>query len=183
MIRFRNTLAVMALAPVLLMSNICNAQSKEVNGEVTVRLEIVSKGNTDYFKQKEEGYFVRASVSNIQDTTISFVIMSCSWPAANWKTNNKSIYVKAVECDANSPERISLKPKQSITFYGFIIGAKGKSEGEKFRLAFLYYNKFEDLLDVMRTSKQKEGPKEFWSNEVRLEDNIFTYKVDTATNR
>lgn len=182
MIRLKNTIGLILLIQVLLMNNACNAQSKKVNDKVLVNLEIVSKGSTDYYKEKEEGYFVRASVLNIQDTTISFVIMSCSWPSDNWVTNNKSIYITGRGCDANSPVRITLKPKQSIFFYGFIRIPERKLEGETFRFAFLYYDNFNDILDVLNTSKSKERGKEVWSNEVRLEDNIFQYKLDTCTN-
>lgn len=57
-----------------------------------------------------------------------------------------------------------------------------KLEGETFKFTFLCYVKFYDLLNIPKTSKPKDGGEEFWSNEVRLEDNIFQFKVETSDN-
>ncbi|MDF2188219.1 hypothetical protein [Paraflavitalea sp. CAU 1676] len=175
----KNALSV--LIAVLLTNNFCVAQSKDTTDKVSVTVEVISKGSSDYYKEKAEGYFIRASVSNTQDTAISFVVMTCSWPSDNWATNNLAILMSGRGCDSNSPERITLEPQQSISFNGFIMDTHQKLAGKKFRFAFLYYDNFDDLLVFYKERKPKKEIPAFWSNEVRLEDNIFSYKVDTVT--
>lgn len=159
----------------ILVTSCGHTQSAAKSDNIAVSLDVIARGNTDYYKEKQEGFFIKTSVKNIRDTVISFVIMSCSWPSDNWITDNESIYITDRGCDGNSPTRISLEPSQTVSFYGFVKDTDHKLEGKKFKLAFLYYDSFSDLLAIPQTTNEI---KKYWSNEVKLEDNLFKYRID-----
>jgi hypothetical protein len=149
------------------------SQKPDTARKISVTLNIIGYGSTDYFKEKEAGYFAMATVTNNEDTAISFVIMECSWARDNWVASNNSIFFGDRGCDANSPIRIKLLPHKSINFYGVIRIVNKGAANKKIRLGFLYYTSFNNLLDAKSKSYRK-----YWSNDVNLEDNLFKYRQD-----
>ena len=153
--RLQYVVPFLVMTQILLTSVDCHAQSEATDNKVAVSVEIIARGISSYFREKNEGYFVRATVLNTQDTTIRFVIMSCGWPGVNCQANNKFISLAYYGCDANHPEGITLKPKQSIVFNAFIEDPERKHEGERFRLGFRYYSRYADIFELLLKKGEK----------------------------
>jgi hypothetical protein len=147
----------------------------QVIGEGTVRAYQDAKGNHDV-----TGYFTMATVTNQQDTTIVFWIMSCGWPTANWITSNDSVYCGNFGCDSNVPGDIRLKPHQSIHFYGLLWRRGQKPFCRKVKLGFKYYRDLIDLWNFPNSKIKPAPPTVYWSNEVEIKDNLFQYQIDSA---
>src|SRR6185369_5482007 len=81
------------------------AQKTASKDVISVTLNIIGYGVTDYYKDKSAGYYAMTTLKNNQDTAISFVIMDCSWARDNWVASNDSIFLGDRGCDANSPIR------------------------------------------------------------------------------
>ena len=153
------------------------SQKDDSKDLITVDLRIVAQGASHNFKDTKSGYFAIATITNSQDTTINFWIMNCSWPRDNWVTSNSIVYFESPGCDNNSVIRVELLPHKKIDFYGVLQGSDKKLSNNKVRLGFLYFSKFKDLFNPLGRDELKQV-KKYWSNEVQLEDTLFTYRQD-----
>ena len=145
---------------------------------ISVTLRIVAEGNTQYYKENNSGYFAIATVTNIQDTTISFWIMTCSWPDVNWVASSDSVYFGSHGCDSNFPEKVELLPHKSINFYGVFTKLSKKPMGKSVKLGFVYFNSFNDIFEASAERSKIKNFRKYWSNQVVLEDNLFKYQKD-----
>jgi hypothetical protein len=157
-----------------------SAQNADAKALVYVSLQIIGKGTAGTFKQDVTGYFTIATVTNQQDTTIVFWIMSCGWPLENWVTSNDSVYCGNFGCDKNFPEDIRLKAHQSIHFYGLLRRSGQKPLCRKVKLGFQYYTRLFDLLHFPNQKIKPAPPTIYWSNEVEIKDNLFQFQIDSA---
>src|SRR5580658_11135301 len=137
-----------------------SAQNTNEKAFISVSLQIIGKGTVRAYQDatgshNDTGYFTVATVTNQQDTTIAFWIMSCGWPWANWLTSNDSVYCGNFGCDSNVPGDIRLKPHQSIHFYGLLWRRGQKPFCRKVKLGFKYYR---DLIDLWNFPNSKIKP-------------------------
>jgi hypothetical protein len=154
------------------------AQNTDAKALVSVSLQIVGEGPVGTSNQNDTGYFAMATVTNQQDTTIVFWIMSCSW-AENWVTTSDSVdYRGNVVCYSNYPIDIRLKPHQSIHFYGLLTRSGQKPFCRKVRLGFRYYTRASDLFPSRNQKTKPAPPDVYWSNEVEIRDNLFQFQID-----
>ncbi|HEY4831701.1 MAG TPA: hypothetical protein VIH61_03980 [Waddliaceae bacterium] len=154
------------------------AQNTDAKTLVSVSLQIIGKGTVATFNQDVAGYFTMATVTNQQDTTIVFWIMSCGWPLENWVTSNDSVYRGNFGCDSNIPEDIRFKPHQSIHFYGLLRRSGQKPFCRKVKLGFQYYTRPFDLFHFPNQKIKPAPPTVYWSNEVEIKDNLFQFEID-----
>jgi hypothetical protein len=119
-----------------------------------------------------------ATVTNQQDTTIVFWIMSCGWPAENWVTSNDSVSCDNSVCYSNYPIDIRLKPHQSIHFYSLLTRSGQKPFCRKVKLGFQYYTRPSDLFTPRNQKTKPASPAVYWSNEVEIEDNLFQFQIE-----
>lgn len=153
------------------------SQKADTVNLISVSLHIVAEGMTPYFKNVSPGYFVMVTIANLQDTSIHFWIMNCSWPNVNWVTNNDSVYFGYPECDNNFPIKIELLPHRALDFYGIFSGSEKKLEGKKVRMGFVYFTNFHDIFEASARRSKIRDYKKYWSNEVKVEDNLFKYQT------
>lgn len=92
-----------------------HAQRADTGILVSVSIRLIGQGATTTLYQNISGYYLMASVTDRQDTAITFWIMSCGWPYSNWVTNNDSAHVGWQGCDGNIPIEIHLLPGYSIS--------------------------------------------------------------------
>lgn len=154
-----------------------SAQNTDAKALVSVSLQIIDKGTVGTLHQ-ETGYFTMATVTNQQDTTIVFWIMSCGWPLENWITSSDSVYCGNFGCDSNFPIDIRLKPHQSIHFYGLLRRSGQKPFCRKVKLGFQYYTRPFDLFPFPNQKIKPAPPTVYWSNEVEIKDNLFQFQID-----
>lgn len=154
------------------------SQKKDTADLVSVALHIIAEGTTKYYKDNGSGFFAMVSVTNNQDTAISFWIMTCSWPDVNWVTSSDSVYFGSHGCDSNFPERIELLPHKSINFYGVFTRLGKKPIGRKVKLGFIYFSSFNDIFEASAERSKLKNFKKYWSNQVLLEDNLFNYQKE-----
>jgi hypothetical protein len=142
---------------------------------INVRLSVVAKG-TPYSvgneTSKNECFFALATITNLQDTAIEVSFPGCAWPLINWVTSSENVFLTNVNCDAQQMEYITLQPNQAIEFNIALSLKEGKSKVESVKLGFNYNS-------VSFKNFDRENPKQliFWSNEVKLVNNLNTYKI------
>ncbi|HEV3325494.1 MAG TPA: hypothetical protein VG052_07800 [Puia sp.] len=151
---------------------------------ISVSLRIVGKGIPSYNrippynKDTIPGYFAAATLTNKQDTTIHFWIMTCSWPVHNWVTSNDSIFFGFPGCDRNIPDRIDLSPHQSVDFYGLFETVNKRPLPKTVKLGFIYFASFNDIWESLHQRNISENLKVYWSGPVRIADNLYRYQVN-----
>jgi hypothetical protein len=92
-------------------------QQKQLN--VSVKLEITGRGYYQYGQDTKvrDDFFSRVSVTNHEDSTIIFWMMSCSWMFDILKFNQDSLEFSIGNCTKDVPVKVELKPGKSIVFY------------------------------------------------------------------
>ena len=146
---------------------------------ISVSVQIVGMGTVPtYNHNTTTGYFTEATVTNLQDTTIVFWIMSCGWPYENWLASNDSVNCGSFGCDNNIPDDIHLPPHHSIHFYTLLWPSANKPLCKKVKLGFRYYAKFADIMNCSNQRIKAMPPRLYWSNEVEIKDNLFQYQTD-----
>jgi len=177
----------LTLLVTIIIVNQAFSQNKKKLDLVSVSAEIVGKGNHTSLAinsscdgiSDSSNYFTLLSITNNQDTAIHFVTMLCSWEG-NWTSDNDSILLYHPCCDMNFPIEIKLEPHKSVKFYGLLRARYNKDVIGKFRLGVtlpnldisagtFYHSKFLTAL------KQQQI---HWSNELKLEDHIFGFKIE-----
>jgi hypothetical protein len=80
-------------------------------------------------------------------------------------------------CDSNIPVEITLTPKQSIEFYSTIKYKKIAGENDRIKAGFIYFTRALDLVNFAGKRNERAKLKIFWSNEIRMRDNLYNYEV------
>ena len=95
----------------------CKPKEKQL--KFSVQLEITGKGyfNFDRGERKHDDYYSKVTVTNQEDTTITFWMMSCSWWSHTLLFDSDSMQFSTGGCDKNIPVEVKLKPGKSIVFY------------------------------------------------------------------
>lgn len=165
----------------LLMFNSAYSQDSKIKQLVSVKLDIVGKGAPTICANADTSdyYFATINVLNTQDTTVTFWIMSCSWPMDGFVIYSDSIAFQFCfgGCDSNTPEKISLPPKKSIQFYGTIKNWKKDSSIARVKVGLRYFRTVDDLWRFDGSYDSKKLHKIVWSNEVELKDNLYSYEI------
>src|SRR5262249_2474767 len=91
-------------------------------------------------------------------------IWTCSYNDL-WTTDNSTVYVKGINCDANVPWKVLLKPgedyKRALSV-GVAAPAEALQKSVTFRLGFKQW------ADLWEADKAAESPSLIWSNPVTL---------------
>jgi len=95
----------------------CKPKEKQL--KISVKLEITGKGFFQYGQDTKvrDDYFSRVCITNQEDTTITFWMMSCSWWHQTLIFDTDSMEFSTGGCDKNITVEIKLKPGKSIVFY------------------------------------------------------------------
>ena len=165
----------------------CKPKEKQL--KISVKLEITGKGYFDFDRGgKHEDYFSKVTVTNHEDSTITFWMMSCSWWLKTLQFDRDSMQFSTGGCDKNIPVEIKIKPGKSIIFYpvfhdnsiygfahGYSIVSKKAAHpafpvkskyNKQIRIVFiLMKNNSKD--PYMETNFIKSG-QTYWSNPVQL---------------
>lgn len=163
---------------------ICNSHSQVSSKKdiITVKIFPIAQGISTHipnqYKIANQSYFTYMSITNNQDTTISFYLMSCSWMIDNWISDNDSISLLFLGCDINTPLYITLLPHQLIDFSAIIITKPHTEMSTLFRFGFLYFKKEKDLLDYIPKKNKTDNIRIYWSDAIKLEDNLFKYHIE-----
>ena len=163
------------------MFNSAYAQDIKKKQLLSVKLDIIGKGapaicaNVD----SSDYYFATINVLNTQDTTVTFWIMSCSWPMDGFVIHSDSIAFKFCfgGCDHDTPEKISLPKKKSVQFYGTIKSWKKDSSVARIKVGLRYFGTVADLWNFDGLNDNKKPNKIIWSNEVELKDNLYSHEI------
>ena len=153
------------------------SQTSNNSALISVNLSIVGKGTPTLCSDSSNYYFANLTISNTQDTTIRFWIMSCSWPIDNWLINNNAVSLRFCGCDSNIPVEVVLSPQKSIEFYSAIKYHRKDSSGVRIRAGFLYFTSARDIFNNAGTTSKNINRIKFWSNEVELKDNLYSYEI------
>jgi hypothetical protein len=121
-----------------------------------------------------EEYFITIALTNTQDSSVHFRIMTCSW-GESFITNNDSISVASQQCDSNFPETIEIKPHKSMKFFGKL-RSTSKAKPPNFKLGFIDLPYKEFFASYSKEDKKKY--RTFWSNIVILESQLNNYKPE-----
>lgn len=175
--KFFNAILVFSL--VFVIHSKVYAQQVNNDSLLSVKIHIVGEGTPEYREKEKKSFFTMATVTNNQDTAVSFWIMSCSW-AINWVHDNDSVFLTSgVECDKNFPVLIKLLPHKSINFYTTLVCLNQDELANKYvRLGFLYYGPKESSGDFFRAKLKSDEVPKYWSNRVKLENNLGRYEVE-----
>ena len=86
---------------------------------VSVKMEITGRGYFQYGRDTKvrDDYFGRVCITNHENTTLTFWMMSCSWWMQTLIFDTDSIEFSGCGCDKNIPVKVELKPGKSIVFY------------------------------------------------------------------
>jgi hypothetical protein len=165
----------------LLMFDLTYSQGSKNKQLVSVTLDIVGKGAPAICANADTSdyYFVTVNVLNMQDTTITFYIMDCSWPMDAFVIKSDSIAFRFCfsGCDNNIPERISLPKTKSVQFYGTIKSWKKSSSIARIKVGFRYFPTFNDIWNSDGSQGRRNLNKIVWSNEVELKDYLYSYEI------
>ena len=125
-------------------------------------------------------YSVLITLKNTQDTTLSFWTRSCNWPI-NFITNNDSIGILPANCDSEGPTILKIGAHKTAKFYAEIhTSIDGYNPGYTntyFKLGFLDIPKSK-ISDRSFYEREKKGYKIYWSNQIRLAQNLGTFKTE-----
>ena len=175
------------VTPALLLALFCFVHLPQGYGQkadtaelISVSLKIVGKGTPIYATPRDTapGYFALVTVTNRQDTTIHFWVMSCSWAIDNFVTSSDSIRFWYPGCDHNIPDNIDLLPHHSVDFYGCFKPSKKVPLPRTVKLGLIYVNRQWDLWDYIAGKKALQQFAVYWSNSVRIVDNLYQYRVN-----
>lgn len=171
---------ILAISLLLIFSS-AHSQGSNSKELVSIKLDIVGRGTSTICRDMDTStyYFVIVSVLNNQDTTIELTIFTCSWIWENFVTNNDSVLFTScfLGCDHNVADGIIVPPKKAAQFYGTIKSNKKGSSVDKIKVGFRYFATGKDIWNFDGTPKNKKLYKLFWSNEVALKDNLYSYEV------
>ena len=167
----------------------CKPKEKQL--KISVQLEITGKGYYQYGQDTKvrDDYFSRVCITNHEDTTITFRIMSCSWWHQTLVFDTDSLEFSTGGCDKNIPVEVKLKPGKSIVFYpvfhdksiyrfahGYYVDSKkvahpafpaqGK-DNKPVRIGFILM-KNESLEPYVDLHKYIKSGQVYWSNPVTL---------------
>jgi hypothetical protein len=125
-------------------------------------------------------YFVTLTLTNTQDTSIRFTIMTCSW-SSSFVTDIDSIIIRPQECDSNFPVTIEIKPGKSAHFFAELHSSKKNSKGSQpvnFKVGFvdLTYKELESFNRLSKSDIHKH--KIYWSNSIPLLSKLNSYKFE-----
>jgi len=83
------------------------------------------KFNEEKFKDNSSSYILTYNiiieVKNVSDTIVSFHYNECSWQE-NFIIDNKSFYLRQIDCPTNRGLYLDLKPGESKDFDGLLVG-------------------------------------------------------------
>ncbi|RYY54321.1 MAG: hypothetical protein EOO09_14690 [Chitinophagaceae bacterium] len=157
------------------------AQQTDHQRLVSIKAEITGRGVPAVCAKIDTTayYFTKASIVNLQDSSIAFFIMSCSWPMDGFAIQGDSVGVESCfrGCDHNVPEKIVLAKGQSVEFNFTIKSWKRSSAISNLRIGFRLYKTIEDIWYFEGVGK-KANRYLIWSNEVKLQDKLYTYEVN-----
>jgi hypothetical protein len=183
----RGIAAVVCLLMLLALS--IKAQTPKVDFLVTA--EITGAGELAYnndqsLRSNVSGLFVKLAVQNNSQIEKSIWFMNCSWQE-NWLSDHADMFLYRSKCLRNYPERTTLKPQESIVFYGILVKAvpiKGRKRefayvsptsleqantlnplAGKIMFGFREINNYENRRDF---HEQVQEAKTWWSNPVNL---------------
>lgn len=143
---------------------------------ISVKSYVVGKYESILEKGSVERYFILGCVSNNRDTTISFWIMSRSFPINNWSSSNDSIWLEIPQNNNNSPVPIKLLPHQTINFYFVAIPKNATLKNKAFQLGFNFTDPKASKLPYDQNRNEKV--QKYWSNLLILEDKTFHYEIE-----
>ena len=145
----------------------------------SVKIDLVAADYSNVKPVPKTKFYGVATVSNIQDTSLSFYILSCGWPRKNWVSMDDSISYEHIGCDNNFPDRITLQPNQSIKFKVVINNRHVQWNGSNpIQMGFIYFKTEKELSDRSMAQKSIPDSKVFWSNPFFFDDVRITYKVE-----
>jgi len=164
----------------------CKRKEKQLN--ISVKMEITGRGYYQYGQDTKvrDDYFSRVSITNHEDSTISFWMMSCQWMFDVMKFNQDSLDFSIGNCTKNIPVKVELNPGKSIIFYPVFTDISKKRfyqvysniprNNKQIRMGFIL---------LKNKSKDRNGePPEFvrsgntyWSNPVSLDYRNNGYKI------
>jgi len=151
---------------------------KDKSLKVSVKMEITGKGYYQYGKDTRvrEDYFSKISLTNQEDTTLTFWMMSCSWWEETLIFDRDSMEFSASGCDKNIPVKVALKPGKSLIVYP-VIHANSKKINQV-RIGFVLMkeeelnNHFADRATFLKIKNV------YWSNPVSLEYRNNGYRME-----
>jgi hypothetical protein len=172
---------IILIISMLLCFSSAHSQNYRSKDFVSVKLDVIGRGAPSICVDTDSSayYFVVVNVLNNQDTTINLTIMTCSWVWENFVTNSDSVLFSScfLGCDYNVADIIKVPPKKFAQFYGTIKNNSRESSTDKVKVGFGYFAAGKDIWDFNRTPNNNKLYRLFWSNEVELKDNIYSFRV------
>ena len=95
----------------------------DVKTSPKLSISVVEFKNQIEVSEKNVKFPVTIVIRNLQDSTVEFCTMTCSWEES-FCTNDERVYIEPHQCDSNIPERIRIAPGNSVTYVGSIIVMK-----------------------------------------------------------
>jgi CxxC motif-containing protein len=164
----------------------CKRKDKQLN--ISVKMEITGRGYYQYGQDTKvrDDYFSRVCITNHEDSTISFWMMSCQWMFDVMKFNQDSLEFSIGNCTKDVPVKVELKPGKTIIFYPVFHDNSKKRfhpvysdrpiNNKQIRIGF-------NLMKNVSTYPKGEHPElvssgdTYWSNPVSLDYRNNGYKI------
>jgi hypothetical protein len=159
----------------IMFTSLCFSQSSKPTDFIKVRLSIVGQGlgyGLDKNTANNECFFALATITNLQDTAIKIIFPDCAWPYISWVTSTEKVFLNFTGCDAQQMKFITLIPNQTIEFNIALSFKDKKSKVDSVKIGFNY-----DCVSLNNIDRKNPKQLIFWSNEVKLENTLNTFKI------
>src|ERR1035437_1649941 len=162
--KFKVPVTIFLFLSIACLYSCCTRKDKPLN--VSIKLEITGKGFYQYGKDTRvrEDYFSKISLTNHEDSTITFWMMSCSWGESTLKFDRDSMEFSTGNCTKDIPVKIELKSGKSLIIYP-VFHANSKRINQ-IRIGFVLFkvdNTSDYFVDPSNFIKTKNI---YWSNPV-----------------
>ena len=164
---------------IILFCSYQNVFANDSSEIISVSADIVALDesiNLKFPNAESQEYFIVISLSNTQDTSIHFQIMTCSW-GESFIFNQDSFNLFYPGCDINVPVRIEIEAHNSVKFFGKLRCYKKNIDvinPPSFKIGFV------DLPykfgDAPYLKKDKMKYKIYWSNDILLQSKLYQYE-------
>jgi hypothetical protein len=141
-----------------------------------------------YPNAKADEYFIVITLTNTQDTTVRFRIMTCSW-GESFTFDKDSLYLCYPGCDSNIPITIEILPHKAVKFFGKLCCYKKKHNNispSSFKIGFIdlpykathWYPMARTFFDSFYSKEDKMKYKTYWSDSIVLKSKLYDYNVE-----
>jgi len=164
------------------------AVSKDSTQIISVDADIIAADEAVHLKfpdTQTEEYFIVITLTNNQDTTVRFTIMTCSW-SESFTFDKDSLYLSYPGCDSNFPTTIKIPAHNSLKFYGKLRSYKKNHDYTNplvFKIGFVDLPYKEFIGSSEYSKKDKKKYRTYWSDNIYLRSQLYQYNEEALSRK